>query len=105
MSNRVPPPASADRFGSMAVPPDDAMEEIVVDVFRRQLLMEPDEELDRDISFFDLGLTSLRLTEAKQQLEAELDLCIDATVLFNRPTVTELLAYLSGLAHRTVTAG
>jgi acyl carrier protein len=61
------------------------------------LMMRDDEELPTDTSYFDLGLTSLRLTELKQRLEEALDVGIDATVLFNRPTIDDLVDYLSEL--------
>ncbi|MFI1887315.1 acyl carrier protein [Streptomyces jumonjinensis] len=73
----------------------EAIEALALEEFRRVLLMEPDEELPLEVSYFDLGLTSLRLTEIKQNLEILLDLTIDATVLFNRPTVEQLVEYLS----------
>jgi len=49
-----------------------------------------------DGSFFDLGLTSLRLTEVKQRLETMLGCGINANVLFNRPTVSQLMEHLTG---------
>lgn len=75
----------------------EAIEELVVHRFRALLQMVDDEELPTDISYFDLGLTSLRLTEMKQLLERELDVGIDATVLFNQPTIEDLVRYLADL--------
>lgn len=72
----------------------DLLEELVVSRFRAALLMEEDEELELDVSYFDLGLTSLRLTEMRSELEALFGVDLDATVLFNRPTVEQLLDYL-----------
>jgi acyl carrier protein len=65
--------------------------------------LEPDEQCDLDLSFFDMGLTSLRLTEIKQQLEARLGLAIDPTVMFNRPTLPDLVTYLASLIERDAT--
>jgi acyl carrier protein len=76
------------------------VEDLVVRVFRELTLLIDGEELDLDVSFFDLGLTSLRLTEAKQRLEAELDLSIDVTVMFNRPTIEDLVGHLDELLCR-----
>ncbi|HET8660837.1 MAG TPA: acyl carrier protein [Micromonosporaceae bacterium] len=53
------------------------------------------DELPLDASFFDLGLTSLRLSEIKQGLEARLGCGINANVLFNRPTVAQLMTHLT----------
>ncbi|MBB1242430.1 acyl carrier protein [Streptomyces durbertensis] len=72
----------------------EALEDLALTEFRRVLLMEEDEELSVDVSFFDLGLTSLRLMDVKQSLERELGLDIDATALFNQPTIEQLVAYL-----------
>ncbi|MFE9848749.1 acyl carrier protein [Streptomyces sp. NPDC005576] len=71
------------------------LEELVVALFRRQLLMEHDDELDQELSYFDLGMTSLRLMEVKKALEQRLGIDIDATLLFNRPTVEQLLDHLT----------
>jgi acyl carrier protein len=75
----------------------DVLTEIVVGQFRTALLMGQDEELPMNTSYFDMGLTSLRLTAIRQHLEHELDAGIDATVLFNRPTLNDLVDYLTGL--------
>jgi len=73
----------------------DALETLVVERFKQALLMEDDEELPLDISFFDLGLTSLNLSRLRKGLEDALDVGIDATLLFNKPTIDELVAHLS----------
>jgi acyl carrier protein len=75
----------------------DFLEEIVVGQFRTALLMGQDEYLSMSTSYFDMGLTSLRLTAIRQHLEHELDVGIDATVLFNRPTLNDLVGYLTEL--------
>jgi len=72
----------------------DALEAVVVEEFKSTLLMPDDEDLPVDQSFFDLGFTSLRITEAKQRLETLLGQPISANVLFNSPTVDELVDYL-----------
>lgn len=73
------------------------LEELVVAELRDTLLMTAeDEELDPRTSFFDLGLTSLRLTEVKQRLETLLACGIDANTLFNSPTIEALVDHLAG---------
>ncbi|EFE72591.1 MULTISPECIES: acyl carrier protein [Streptomyces] len=72
-------------------------EALVEELFKAALLMEADEELPLQISYFDLGLTSLRLTRLKQQLEELLELTIDTNVLFNEPTVEYLVLHLTDL--------
>lgn len=85
----------------LALPRSDAagfLEAVVVEEFKTSLLMPPEEELPLDAGFFDeLGLTSLRLTEIKRRLEDRLGCDISANVVFNRPSVRQLVAYLAGL--------
>ncbi|MYQ82539.1 MULTISPECIES: acyl carrier protein [unclassified Streptomyces] len=73
----------------------EALEELVVTQFKEALLMGADEELELDTSFFDLGLTSLRLNVLRQQLEKRLGTAIDATALFNQPTDGQLVDHLT----------
>lgn len=73
----------------------EALEELVLEEFRRVLLMTDADELDLDVSFFDLGLTSLRLMDVKRSLERVLELEIDTTALFNQPTIEQLVAHLN----------
>jgi acyl carrier protein len=75
----------------------EALEVLVLGQFRTALLMSEDEDLPMNISYFDMGLTSLRLTAIRQSLENVLDIAIDATVLFNRPTLDDLVTYLGDL--------
>jgi acyl carrier protein len=72
----------------------DALQTLVVDEFKSTLLMPVDEELPVDESFFDLGFTSLRITEVKLRLETLLGRPISANVLFNNPTIDALVTYL-----------
>ncbi|MEU1484168.1 acyl carrier protein [Streptomyces sp. NPDC005752] len=73
----------------------DEIETLVVQRFKAVLLMTESEDLPVDISYFDLGLTSLRLTEIRQSLEQLLDLSINVNVLFNEPTVNHLVDHLA----------
>jgi len=75
-----------------------ALEAAVTVEFKRVLLMEEADELPLDESFFDLGMTSLALNDVKQRLEDLLDCAIDSTVLFNSPTVEQLVDYLAETA-------
>lgn len=101
-STDVAPTPAVARLAELARPERrDFLTELVVAEFRDTLLMtEEDEELDTGTSFFDLGLTSLRLTEVKQRLETLLACGIDANTLFNSPTVDALVGHLAdtGLA-------
>jgi acyl carrier protein len=74
----------------------DALESVVLAEFRATLLMDDDEDLPLDESFFDLGFTSLRVTEIKQRLEDLLGCAISTNVLFNSPTVDQLMEHLTG---------
>lgn len=72
----------------------ETLEEILDREFRAALLMTEDDDLPFDQSYFDLGLTSLGITDLKQRIEELLDCEIDTNVLFNSPTVERLLEYL-----------
>lgn len=72
----------------------EALEELVVAEFRAAMMLADHEDLPLDESFFDLGLSSLRLVELKERLEALLGRPVSASALFNRPTVQRLLQYL-----------
>lgn len=56
------------------------LERVVVVEFRTSLLMSDHDELPLTESHFDLGLTSLRVTEIKQRLEGRLGCAIDTAV-------------------------
>ncbi|GAA0665254.1 hypothetical protein GCM10010193_15840 [Kitasatospora atroaurantiaca] len=73
----------------------DALESLVTAEFKDALFMDEDEELPFESPFFELGLTSLRLTEIKERLETLLGGEIDTNALFNSPTVAQLLIHLT----------
>lgn len=70
------------------------VEELARTEFRTALLMSEGEDVPLDQNYFDLGLTSLRVTEIKQRLEAQLGCAIDTAVLFAVPTLGRLVEYL-----------
>jgi acyl carrier protein len=73
----------------------EALEEIVVAHFKTALLMTDDEDLPTEESFFNLGFTSLLVSDIKQRLETMLGCAISANVLFNSPTLERLIAHLT----------
>lgn len=73
----------------------DELESLLTAQIKAVLLMPDDEELPLTVSFFDLGLTSLLLGEVKAHLEELLGRHISTTQLFNKPTVDQLLTYLT----------
>lgn len=73
----------------------EGLEELVVAEFKTALMMTDDEDLPFDMSYFELGFTSLRITEIKERLEAQLDRSISTNVLFNSPNVQCLISYLT----------
>ncbi|MEV5882340.1 acyl carrier protein [Streptomyces sp. NPDC052020] len=70
------------------------VEELARAELRTALLMSADEDVPLDQNYFDLGLTSLRVSEIKQRLEAQLGCAIDTAVLFAVPTLGRLVEYL-----------
>jgi acyl carrier protein len=73
----------------------EGLEEIVATEFKRTLMMTDDEDLPFDMSYFELGFTSLRITEIKERLETQLGRRISTNVLFNSPTMKRLISYLA----------
>ncbi|MFF5569113.1 acyl carrier protein [Streptomyces sp. NPDC012623] len=71
------------------------IEELVVRELKSALLMTDEEELPLEVGFFDLGLTSLKMSEVKTVLEQKLDCEIQTTVLFRRPTPEQLIDHLT----------
>jgi acyl carrier protein len=49
-----------------------------------------------DESYFDLGFTSLRITEIKERLETAFGRPISTNLLFNSPTIEQLMDHLTG---------
>lgn len=72
----------------------DALVVLVVAEFKAGLLMDEEDELPLDQSYLDLGLTSIGLVELRERLAGALGCDLDVTLMFNRPTVDGLLAYL-----------
>lgn len=71
------------------------LEAIVVAEFRTALLFDDGEPMPLDANYFELGLTSLRATEIKQQLEARLGCEVGTSQLFGSPTVRQLVDHLA----------
>lgn len=72
----------------------EALEELVVGEFKTVLLMTDEDDLPMDESYFDLGLTSLTITDLKQRLEDIIGAELSADLLFNSPTVGRLLDHI-----------
>jgi hypothetical protein len=68
------------------------LRELVVTELRAALLMEPGEVIPPRVSFFDLGLTSRSVYELRQRLEDRLGHPVSTTVMFNEPTLDQLVA-------------
>jgi hypothetical protein len=71
------------------------LEGLVVMEFKSTLMMTEEEDLPFDMSYFELGFTSLRITEIKERLETQLGQKISTNVLFNSPTMERLISYLA----------
>ncbi|WPW28944.1 acyl carrier protein [Streptomyces atratus] len=71
-----------------------ALEDLVVTEFKIVLLMDEGDELPLDESYFDLGLTSLTITDLKQSLESMIGHELSASLLFNSPTVGQLMDHI-----------
>jgi acyl carrier protein len=73
----------------------EALETLVVGEVKAALLMTDEDELPLDESYFDLGLTSLTVSDLKQRLELMLGRELDGNLLFNSPTVQRVLDHLT----------
>ena len=68
---------------------------LICEILKAKLLMSDADELPLDKSYFELGLTSLGAVELQEELEVAIDRRIDATNLYNNPTVKNLISHLS----------
>ncbi|MDO0924256.1 acyl carrier protein [Streptomyces sp. TG1A-8] len=73
----------------------DMIEDLVIEEFKQALFMTERDEMPLDVGFFDLGLTSLRLSEVKLALERKLECEISTAALFGHPTAGQLIDHLS----------
>jgi len=76
---------------------DDEVERLATAVFRDALLAPDDEELPADQTFFELGLTSLRMVEVRERLEEMFGVEIATVALFDHPTIDGLSGHLVDL--------
>ncbi|NOX49265.1 MAG: acyl carrier protein [Gammaproteobacteria bacterium] len=67
---------------------------LVSSALKAKLLMSDFDSLPVDKSYFELGLTSLGAVELQENLEMAINHRIDATSLYNHPTVDNLVGYL-----------
>jgi acyl carrier protein len=74
-----------------------ALESLVIQEFKRALLMTEADVLPLDENYFDLGLTSLRASEVKQRLEKELRCELDTALLFGLATVRQVVDHLASV--------
>ena len=83
-----------------------ALEDLVIAEFAAILDLGAGEEFPRHTGFFDLGMTSLRLTEVRQRLTRLLGDQVRVETLFEHATMASLLEHLvtvvlPDLAHDT----
>ncbi|MEU9317862.1 acyl carrier protein [Streptomyces sp. NPDC048295] len=71
------------------------LESLVVAEFKRELMMGEEDVLPLQVSYFELGLTSLGAVDTRQRLEQELGRPLDSAFLFNHPTVGDLVEFLT----------
>lgn len=69
------------------------LEEKLVKIFRDVLKVN---DMNKDDRFFEIGASSLQLTEIATQLEDELNIIIPTSDFFSYPTINQLAKYLLG---------
>jgi acyl carrier protein len=74
----------------------ESLDSLIAAEFSAALMINDGEDLSMDMSYFDMGMTSLRVTEIRRHLERLLACTISSNVLFNQPTVRQLAAYIAG---------
>jgi hypothetical protein len=72
-----------------------ALEELVIAEFRATLDLPADADFPRQTGFFDLDMTSLRLTEIRQRLTRLLGGQVRIEALFEHATMERLLDHLA----------
>ncbi|MBE8524598.1 SDR family NAD(P)-dependent oxidoreductase [Amycolatopsis sp. H6(2020)] len=102
-ASRPPAPATGRRPQAVPEPVTEPREARprageLMDWLRGELaaLTGSDEVVDPDVGLFDLGLTSMMVTELRDRLETRLGRPVPATAVFEHPTLGRLAAYLSG---------
>jgi len=53
-----------------------------------------EEDIDKDVGLFDLGIDSLMAVELKNQIENSLGITLQSTLIFNYPTIQDITNYL-----------
>jgi acyl carrier protein len=76
-------------------------EQLLIDYLSNKLklllLIERDEYLPLAQNYFELGLTSLKLQEFKQDIESDINITVSLEVFFNNPTIASLVTYLQSV--------
>ncbi|WP_326559980.1 acyl carrier protein [Micromonospora sp. NBC_01796] len=98
-------PAPVDVAGMPRAQRRRAVEELLLAELREVLLLPEDAEVPRQVAFFDLGMTSLRVTELRQRLVRGLGRRLDLETLFEHTTFDRLLDHLATVAGATADAG
>jgi acyl transferase domain-containing protein/NADPH:quinone reductase-like Zn-dependent oxidoreductase/NAD(P)-dependent dehydrogenase (short-subunit alcohol dehydrogenase family)/SAM-dependent methyltransferase/acyl carrier protein len=73
----------------------------VSDVVRKTLDLRMDEEIDPVLPLSDLGMDSLLAIELRNNLSAALNRQFPSTILFDYPTLRDLIGYLNGRSQQT----
>lgn len=93
MTNARPAPADL-----VAVPRSErrsALEDLVVAEFRDVLVLAETAEVPRQMAFFDLGMTSLRITDVRQRLTRRLGRSVETEAFFEHSTLELFIEYLA----------
>ena len=70
------------------------VEQLILAEFKHALMLDEADMIDPRASFFDLGLTSLKLEELKQRFETLFEVSIDASELFKHHSIEQFCALM-----------
>jgi hypothetical protein len=94
-SGQSRPPALVRLLGLPRPDRRAALAELVGREFKRALLIPADGNLPFDDNYFELGLTSLKVSEVKERLETGLGCELETSVLFASSTVRQIVDHLA----------
>ncbi|WP_370749211.1 acyl carrier protein [Eubacterium sp.] len=70
----------------------DKIEVKIIEILRE--LIGDDIEIDEEIGFFDLGISSLTIASLCERVNEEFGICCDETDVFNNSNLTEFVEFV-----------
>jgi acyl transferase domain-containing protein/thioesterase domain-containing protein/acyl carrier protein/N-acetylglutamate synthase-like GNAT family acetyltransferase len=90
-------PASVPQKGT----DQDRCLDVIQSVLKDILLIRKENELDKEATFIDVGLDSIRIIPFIEKLSQKFNLSLRETLVFDYPTLSELAGYIAGKESQT----